>query len=1131
METVVRTDARNAAPSGARSGALLAVASGVAIGLNYVFLLAAGRILGSEHYGALAALLGLLTVVLLPAGAVQLAVSREISRQLAVGAEGAAEAFAWATFRLGLTATAPLVALALVLALPLNEALNIGSTGAVLLTTAALATAFAFPIAMGVLQGYQRFHAVAAMYVVPFAVRLVLLTLAAFAGFLLGGAVFAIMAAAFVGALVAVALVRETLERGARATRPALGPFLRYLWPVLVGLIGIAVLTTVDLLVVKARFAPDAAGEYAAASAFARVAFFLPATILTVLFPRTAARQARGEETEDILGRSLLVTAAFGALLALFYAMVGRGLVHTSFGAEFAEGGELLVLFTISMTLFSLANVLVGFHLSRNETRFAWIVAAAVPVQIAVLALVPNSVEGVILADIIVGTALLAAHELLVDSSVPALSAGLRHFSAEVAGLGLRRVLTEGLLVMLAATAFVAILFWPLVRGLGSTVVGDGSDASGTMAGFWWMTREGGYHLFGATRHTLTGAPFGWEAGNGLNLQLVLPYYPGYLATKVVGPVAAYNLVLLSGYVLSGASMYLLARYLGCVRIVAAWAGLAYIVFPWHLARTPHASLVHLEFLPLVVLALVAAARRPTWLRFSFVGLATLACWLTSGYFGVMALVAAAAFALAAALTSTARRGALLVAGSVGAALGASTIVALFSVLSGFGRGAGLNRVADDLYAYGVRGLELILPAPGNIMLGDRLDSVFASRQHGSNPTETRNYLGLLTIVLAVTWIVIAWRRRAILGSRLRSATAGLVGIFGVALLLALPSPLSIFGKEIWMPSRLLWEVVPAVRVPSRWVVLAMTVLVPLAALGLQAAWKKLAGRPSGLRLAYALVVVAMVVSFLELTISPAQPRFRTSPVPPVYEALADIPAGIVAEYPLITSNDHIIWQTVYKRPLLNNAEFGTLADAARRMVLNPRVPGTAETLALLGVTAIVTHKDALGYRDDQPDVPNASWGPGYELVKRAADGSALWRVVATPAPALVTLVGGFGEPTPTDTGLVVYPLTSPSGVGTIDFTAREAGVVRLIFEATPPRPGQVLRLADAETELSFTLDGQTPVQVLVEIPRGRSYVFVKTDPAATSDADAVVFSAPRALRTTGASQLQAEAISDDPEF
>ena len=49
--------------SGARSGVVLGVASGVSIVAAYVFLLAAGRILGSEDYGSLAALLGLLAVV------------------------------------------------------------------------------------------------------------------------------------------------------------------------------------------------------------------------------------------------------------------------------------------------------------------------------------------------------------------------------------------------------------------------------------------------------------------------------------------------------------------------------------------------------------------------------------------------------------------------------------------------------------------------------------------------------------------------------------------------------------------------------------------------------------------------------------------------------------------------------------------------------------------------------------------------------------------------------------------------------------------------------------------------------------------------------------------------------------
>jgi len=1133
VTTTLSPPSRSSSQSGARSGVLLAAASALGILLNYAFLLAAGRILGTSSYGALAALLGLLTIVLLPAGAVQLAVSREVSTRVALGDDEGAEAFGWATFRLGLIASGGVLVVALVLAVPLNAMLNIGSVGAMLLAAVSLAAALALPIALGILQGYQRFGAVAAMNVVPFAIRLALLAVTAAIGLKLGGAALAILGASVLGALIAIGLIHEPLGRGARAVRPALSPFLRYLGPVVVGVIGITLLTTLDLLVVKARFSSEAAGEYAAASAFARVAFFLPATILTVLFPRAAARQARGQGAGDILGRSLIVTAGFGGLLTLFYWMTGRGLVVTSFGQEFAHGGSLLVLFTISMTLFSLANVLVGFHLSRDETRFAWIVAAVVPIQVALLALVPSTVEGVILTDVFVATALLAAHELLVDTSIPSIAAGARHFWAETAPWRptARRVAGEGLVVLAGATVLVAILFWPLVSSLGSTVVGNGSDAAGTMTWLWWLVHESGYHLFGTTHHTFTGAPFGWDAGNGLNLQLLLPYYPAYLLTKVVGPVAAYNVVLLAGYVLSGASMYLLARYLGCARAVAAWAGLVYVVFPWHLARTPHGSLVHLEFLPLLVLTLVAAAQRPTLLRFAFVGLVTVACWLTSGYFGVMALVAAGAFAVGAVFTAPLRKGLVVIGGCVAAALLATFFVAVFSVISGFGRGAGLNRVAGDLSAYGVRPLELLLPSPGNPIFGDRLGAFFASRGHGSNPTETRNYLGLLTIALAVAWIVVAWKRWDVLSARLRPATAGLVGIFVVSLLLALPSPVSVLGQDVWMPSRVLWDLIPAIRVPARWVALAATALIPLGALGLQAGWKRAAARPNGIPWAWALVGVAMVASLAELTISPARPRFSTSPVPVVYSRLAGVPRGIVAEYPLVNTGDNLIWQTIYRRPMLNNADFGTPADAARRMVLNPRVPGAAETLALLGVSAIVTHPDALKYTSFQPDVPNTSWGLGYELVTRAPDGSSLWRVVAAPAPALVTLTGGFGEPSPTPDGLVGYPFTSPSGVGTIEFTSRDARTVRLSFAATPPGRSQVLRVADSDTELPFTLDGPTDVSISVEIPRGTSYLLVKTDPAATSTEDAIVFSRPRAERTAATPQLSAQPISPEPGF
>src|SRR5262249_33219382 len=190
---------------------------------------------------------------------------------------------------------------------------------------------------------------------------------------------------------------------------------------------GIALLTHIDILIVKARFSAHDAGAYGAASAFARVGFFLPATILAVLFPRTAARQARGEETEDILGRSLLATVAFCGALALFYAATGVGLVATTFGIDFAEGGRILAPFAVATGLFSLANVLVGYHLSRGETRYAWMVAGSVIVQVLVLATVPTHLHTFVWANVLVGVGLIGAHELFVESSVPSLRAAAVH--------------------------------------------------------------------------------------------------------------------------------------------------------------------------------------------------------------------------------------------------------------------------------------------------------------------------------------------------------------------------------------------------------------------------------------------------------------------------------------------------------------------------------------------------------------------------------------------------------------------------------------------------------------------------------------------------------------------------------
>ena len=1083
LRAPVGPPAAPARASGARSGALLVAASAVALVANYVFLLSAGRILGSEDYGALAALLGVLSIVLLPAGALQMAVSRELSRRLARGDSEGAGAFARAALRLAALATVPLTVALLALSAPLAELLKIDSVAVVALTLFTLSTAFVFPVATGVLQGHERFHALAVMYALPFLLRLLLLAMLAAAGYRLGGAVVATLLAALAGTAVALGLARGALRLGAGHAAPDLRPFLRYLALVALGLVGIALLTHVDIVVVKARFSGDEAGAYGAASAFARIGFFLPATILAVLVPRTAARQARGEATEDILGRSLLATAGFCAALAVFYAATGVGLVVTTFGAEFAEGGALLAEFALAMGLFSLANIFVGYHLSRGETRYAWIVGIGVVAQVALLATVPTGLSGVVWTNVAVGVALLAAHELFVGSSAPAIRAGLRGLRGQLARV--RPLFVEGALALVGAAVFVCLLFLPVTLAFDTTIVGVGSDATGTVWWLWKLVEEGGYHLFGTNEHTLTGAPFGWEEDSGLNIQWLVPYYPAYLVAKVFGPVAAINVVVFSGYVLSGASMYALTRYVGCGRLVAAWAGMAYIVFPAHLGRTPHPSLIHWEFLPLALLALVAAFERPGWWRYVLVGLATAAAWLTSGYFGAMVGVSVVVFGLSAVLLARVPRWRLALSATIGAAVAATLFVSFLSVISGVGRGAGLARVASDLEVYGLRPLELLLPSPGNIVFGDAFEGAIGG-QHGSNPTETSNYAGLLTLVLAFAWIVIAWRTWRALASRGRIATAGLVGVALASLLLAFPSPVTVFGHEIWMPSRVLWEIVPAFRVPVRWVAMLMAALVPLAALALQRGAERAARRAAaggaGRAAVAAVVGAALVLSFLELTVLPAKNLLHTDETPARVRRARAHAAGHRRRVPAEGLRRLPRLPHVAARPRPATPQRGARRDAGRRRAPHGRPPGAGGRRRAAGAPRRDGHRHAPRrpqlLRDRRPRRRSRLGRAATGSSAAFPDGTSVWEVVAEPAAVLVTLPTGFGEPELADRARLRYALVSPSGVAYAGLRAREAGTIRLSFLAEPPRrPAQgAARGRRDGHEQSFTLDGPTEI-------------------------------------------------------
>jgi hypothetical protein len=661
----------------------------------------------------------------------------------------------------------------------------------------------------------------------------------------------------------------------------------------------------------------------------------------------------------------------------------------------------------------------------------------------------------------------------------------------------------EGIAALGAAFVLSVFLTWPLLLEFGDHIFGLGGDSTGGMAGFRQWADEIGYHISGVSHLASVGAPFGYDQGNGVNLQSAFVFFPAYVITEVADEIVAYNIVVISGLVLSGAAMYWLVRWLGCARLVAAWAGLVFIVFPWHLEKAQgHPSLAHLEGFPLLLLAVFAWYRKPDLGRAFAVATASAILWTTSGYFGFMGLAALGPLFIVAAFFFAREIGPVPALRRVAVPAAASLAVPLmvYAVASrgATDEGIATARNVQELVYYGARPWEYLIPSYRNRLFGDDLGQWLLEHQHGSNFSETSLYVGWLTMLLAVCWLAWALVSRARLRPELRFAAVGLVTTVATALVFSLPTPLP--RTDLPTPVRLIWEVAPQFRVPARFVALVMASLVPLAALGLEsvrlAVWRRAPSRAVATIAAGGVCVVAGVLSFVELSISPPAIVTDLSAAPPEYATVEKAPPGLLAEYPLAASDqavnsEYLFWQRAHKRRIMNGAPLGTFADAVRQTLVDPTTPGTPQALAALGASVAVVRPSTYAFTGGPP-AKTSRPAKGYRLLGRTPAGAAVWRVIANPAPAIAVFTSGFYPSETVNPGSTMRWMGS---TGTIDLFTRRAGVQNATFSAVSyGRPRRVRIEGQGGSRVIEVPTGQANFSLSLALPRGRSSLFLRAD-------------------------------------
>ena len=376
----------------------------------------------------------------------------------------------------------------------------------------------------------------------------------------------------------------------------------------------------------------------------------------------------------------------------------------------------------------------------------------------------------------------------------------------------------KGAGVLLVFVALTIVMTWPWAAHIRDTSfdAGDSYLMSWTLAWDFHQTFRDPLHLFDSNnffpyRYTLALSEHLWG--------VALLFFPAFAAG--LPPLTVHGLAMLFGFAFSGYGAFRLTRTLTGSTAGAWVTGVAFAFVPYRFHHIPHLPYVFAGWMPLLAEAVVLFARRRSWPRAVWLGVAFFMSGVSSIHWFLLGSVPTTVMAAILIIKELATRRAW---GRAAVAVGAASL-ALVPFFLPYQRARslyGLERDSGEAAFYSARPIHWLTP-DWNLRLW-----------HGMGERPPRGefclFPGFLLLALATLGIVLYFRKHSEAGTAgLLFAGLGFVGSFGMS------TPLH------W----LLFHLLPpfhAIRAPVRWAMVAdlgLAVLAGVAAAALVEAWSR----------------------------------------------------------------------------------------------------------------------------------------------------------------------------------------------------------------------------------------------------------------------------------------------------
>lgn len=493
---------------------------------------------------------------------------------------------------------------------------------------------------------------------------------------------------------------------------------------------------------------------------------------------------------------------------------------------------------------------------------------------------------------------------------------------------------------------------FPLIFKLRTSIFADGKwlfDTLVAIYGTWWH-KMAWLGNVSANFNNLLGYPFGIDISME-NKEPVLEI-PLLFLSLWKDEIFAFNIIILSSFILSGITMYYLALYFTKNKPASFISAVIYAFSPYHsLQCFSHMSLAVIQWMPLYILSLFKFREKISYSRSILCAGTFLLAALSNYYYAYIMFIFTIVFLLFNFNMNFIKKFSLmgLIIIAVLMPINYKAITAVWKSRSGSAEIETTRhaRPLNDLFRYSARITDYIRPSEYHPIFG-KVDFLFIKPYKSASRhwAERTVFLGYIPIILSFYFLLLKKKKDTDINIIVVSTI--------IAFLISLPPKLGF----IPMPGLFLYKIFPMFRSYARFGVMVILGFSIFSGLG----FMKILERRRR-KILYTSIFAGLIL--FEFIVIPPFRNVDFGKTSAVYTWVKKLPKDTaIVEYPLFSEieSDHykyLFYQRIHQHPLFNGMRVGSSVDAIRTETMDISDIKSANKLNSLGIQYVILHKES----------------------------------------------------------------------------------------------------------------------------------------------------------------------------